>query len=392
MRNAVLSLGIGLALLASTSWPAHAQDTRSFSMGFTDYSHDLITEPGASDQTVLTVAQLGDLLVIHEEDSIPWPEALLNLPNSYHPEYLSFIQQRAVRRYAITPNHKVFLYLNVLNLARDGIAGYRGDTNGKPLPAPFDSLKTSFADPRVVTAFVNHASYMISVFRPSYFAYGIEANMLLSNIRAGRVKPEVWPEFVAGSYQIYLLLKLRYPALPIFFSIQIDEFNKDRAFQTEGLRHLMPVTDLIAVSSYAYGSGYRVYNLPADYFTAVRALDPSKKYAVAETGWPGEPVFYPDPLPAGQQPQYYFESNAFDQLLYVDRLLKEADANKAEFVNWFVVRDYDRAWDRQFKDLPIAWLIRLWRDIGLLDGNGFPRWSALTWVAYLWRPRTGGIE
>ena len=387
LSKIILWLGMGLALTASNASPAQAQAERSFSMGFTDYSHDLITEPGAWDQTARTVNQLGDLLVIHEEESVPWTEALANRPDLYHPEYLKFIQHRATRRYGMTPNHKVFLYLNVLNMARDGIAGYRGERDGMPLPAPFDSQKTSFSDSRVVNAFVNHASFMIWAFRPSYFAYGIEANMLLSNIRAGRVNPEVWQEFVVGSYQIYLLLKQKYPSLPIFISIQIDEFNQDRAFQTEGLKYLMPITDLIAVSSYAYGHGYRGYNLPADYFTAVRALDPSKKYAVAETGWPGEPVFYPDPLPAGQQPLYYLESNAFDQLLYVDRLLKEAVANDAEFVDWFVVRDYDRAWDRQFKDLPNAWLLRLWRDIGLLDGNGLRRWSFRTWAAYLSRPR-----
>ena len=68
--------------------------------------------------------------------------------------------------------------------------------------------------------------------------------MLLSNIRAGRVKLEAWQEFVVGSYQIYLLLKQRYPTLPIFISIQIDEFNQDRAFQTEGLKipHAWPRT------------------------------------------------------------------------------------------------------------------------------------------------------
>ena len=139
LSKIILWLGMGLALTASNASPVQAQATRSFSMGFTDYSHDLITEPGAWDQTARTVNQLGDLLVIHEEESVPWTEALANRPDLYHPEYLKFIQQRATRRYGMTPNHKVFLYLNVLNMARDGIAGYRGERDGMPLPAPFDS-------------------------------------------------------------------------------------------------------------------------------------------------------------------------------------------------------------------------------------------------------------
>ena len=139
LSKIILSLGMGLALTASNASPVQAQAKRSFSMGFTDYSHDLITEPGAWDQTARTVNQLGDLLVIHEEESVPWTEALANRPDLYHPEYLKFIQQRATRRYGMRPNHKVFLYLNVLNMARDGIAGYRGERDGMPLPAPFDS-------------------------------------------------------------------------------------------------------------------------------------------------------------------------------------------------------------------------------------------------------------
>ena len=81
LSKIVLSLGIALALTASNESPAQAQATRSFSMGFTDYSHDLITEPGAWDQTAQTVGQLGDLLVIHEEESVPWTEALANRPD-----------------------------------------------------------------------------------------------------------------------------------------------------------------------------------------------------------------------------------------------------------------------------------------------------------------------
>ena len=84
LSKIVLSLGMGLALTASNASPVQAQATRSFSMGFTDYSHDLITEPGAWDQTARTVNQLGDLLVIHEEESVPWTEALANRPDLYH--------------------------------------------------------------------------------------------------------------------------------------------------------------------------------------------------------------------------------------------------------------------------------------------------------------------
>src|SRR6267378_1315769 len=89
LSKIILSLGMGLALTASNASPAQAQATRSFSMGFTDYSHDLITEPGAWDQTARTVNQLGDLLVIHEEESVPWTGARETAPRSRTPSAIS---------------------------------------------------------------------------------------------------------------------------------------------------------------------------------------------------------------------------------------------------------------------------------------------------------------
>jgi hypothetical protein len=185
---------------------------------------------------------------------------------------------------------------------------------------------------------------------------------------------------------IYLSLKSQFPNLPIFASIQIDEYNKD-ARQAEGLQYLMASTDLIAISSYAFGHGYRPFSIPANYFTAVRALAPSKPFAIAETGWPAEPVRYPEPLPAGQTYAYDIYSNSMEQQIYLERILQEATTNNAKFINWFVVRDYDLAWEKEKQFSPLAYLIRFWRDIGLLNGKGQARMSFTTWTKRLALPR-----
>jgi len=228
---------------------------------------------------------------------------------------------------------------------------------------------------------------MITTFRPTYFAYAIEANMLLANVLEGRVPPQTWENFVVGASYIYLQLKQEFPTLPIFASFQIDEFNEDRVRQADGLKWLMPFTDYMAVSTYAYGYNYRPFNIPADYFTAIRALAPAKKFAIAETAWPAEPVFYPDPAIPGVIPFYNFHSSEWEQYLYMNRLLEEANANAAEFVNWFVCRDYDLRWEHQDKFLPSAILTRMWRDDGILNGAGQARLSGWAWFFTLVKPK-----
>jgi hypothetical protein len=53
-----------------------------------------------------------------------------------------------------------------------------------------------------------------------------------------------------------------------------------------------------------------------------------------------------------------------------------------EFVTWFVPRDYDRASEylKSIGGFP-AWL-HLWRDCGLIDGDGNARESLLVWDAW----------
>jgi hypothetical protein len=367
-----------------TGTVAQAQTSRPFSLGFTDYAYAFSQR--SADWIWDTIARDGDLVTLHEEDAVPWPEALAQRYDLYHPSYMTYLIGRANYRDGLPSTHKVFLYLSMVNQTRTGLAGYRRERYNMPLPPPFDALSSQFSDARVIQAFVNHANLLISMYRPSYFAYAIEANMLLGNVLNGKAPADAWNQFVVGAAYVYYLLKAAHPTLPVFCSFQVDYFYQDQARQASGLQPLMPVTDFMAVSAYPFGRGYTISNLPGDYLTAIRSLAPSKPFAIAETGWPAEPVFYPDPLAAGQAPAYYVDANPMDQTIYMSHLLSTAESTRARFVNWFSARDYDMAWTESIQYTPMARLARLWKDIGLYDGNGVTRPSLSIWNHYKSRP------
>ncbi len=116
-----------------------------------------------------------------------------------------------------------------------------------------------------------------------------------------------------------------------------------------------------------------------DLFDALARLDPSKRFAVAETAWPAEDVTAPYPafIPADEE----------RQRLYVERLLADAERLDAAFVCWFFTCDYDDLWQTTLKNLENAALIRLWKDTGLYAGDGRARPALASWRRVLQRPR-----
>jgi hypothetical protein len=225
----------------------------------------------------------------------------------------------------------------------------------------------------VVAAFAGHCERMIGLFAPDYFAYGIEVNLLR------QTAPEKWPSFVRLAAQVYPRLKAAHPTLPVLLTFQVEVLHGARDVQSAAIREVLPYTDLAAASSYPYTGESDPRALPADHFDALASLAPGKRFAVAETAWPAENVTAPYPafIPATEE----------TQRLYVERLLADAERLDAAFVCWFFTRDFDAWWDAELEDLPNASLIRLWRDTGLLRGDGSPRPGRDAWRSVLARPR-----
>jgi hypothetical protein len=116
-------------------------------------------------------------------------------------------------------------------------------------------------------------------------------------------------------------------------------------------------------------------SLPANYFQPISDLAPHKPVAIAQTGWPAENVTAPSPI--------FIPANDISQAMYLDRVLKEFRQNNALFVYWILVRNYDALWEKELSQSNNAFSQRQWKDIGLINGNGWPRfWGWWIWNAY----------
>lgn len=372
-HSLVLLPGLFFVLIAA------AQDTlppvRSFSMGFTPWPYDLTDE--AQQQTYDLLSQHSDLILHHMDTGIPWQEALDGTP--YPANVLTSIQQRIAQRRA---HQKVYLSITPNALAdRNRIADIWGAEEHLPLPPAW--AQRSFDDPLVMRAFLNHARFMIAQFQPDYFAYGIEVSCALRGL-----DDPAFQSLLAFAAQVYPVLKAEYPGLPIFLTIcSISLELDDLAVLEEANRQLIAYSDYVGLSLYPYlltpGLGLRgtaaPQRLPADLLTRWANLAPHKPFAITETGYIAEPL---------RIERFGIDITADEaaQAAYVARLLAELHTLEAEFVIWFVLRDYD-ALLRQLEALAIpteSFLI--WRDTGLFDGAGQPRPALRLWDAWLALP------
>jgi hypothetical protein len=359
----VLGLGCGATTTSDGDPPVDDGPTRTFAMGFTAAPHDFT--PPAFEDAWRVVAREGDLAVLHYDDGVPWDEALEGRPYPHEAE----LRDHAAR---VPRSHVLYVAVTPLSFLRNGLAPHRLEGGSLPPVAPWNTR--ALDDPAVVEAYGNHCLNMISRFSPRFFAYGVEVNMLA--IQA----PQMWPAFVSLSRQVYQRLKQAHPSLSVFLTVQADFIHGDPARQQAAFSQILPYTDVVAVSSYAFSGESDPTRLPADYFTSVAGLGGGKPFAMAETCWPAEDVTapYPKLIPGSDDAQR----------AYVERLLGDAERLNAVFVNYFFTRDYDDLWEnRNLESDPSASLLRLWKDCGLYTGDGQARPALTSWRTMLVRPR-----
>ena len=340
--------------------PAASGPPRPFAMGFTDFPYAF--SPQAVNEVAAIVRRDGDLAVLHFDDGVPWAEALAGTP------YPAALQADLERKAAALPaGHVRYVATTPIAFTRDRLAPRPGGAQDPP----FD--RKSFDDPDVIQAFLAHTEKLIALYRPDFFAYGIEVNILR------QFAPAEWDRFVAFAAAVYPRLKATHPALPVFLTFQADFLAQIGAPQEAAIREVLPYTDLLAASAYPYEAQADPRAVPADLFDRLARLDPAKRFAVAETGWAAENVTapYPKNIPADEE----------RQRLYVERLLSDALRLNAAFVSWFLTRDFDDLWETTLKDLPGASLARLWKDTGLYAGDGRARPALASWRQVLEGPR-----
>jgi hypothetical protein len=215
---------------------------------------------------------------------------------------------------------------------------------------------------------------MIRTFRPDYFAYGIEVNML-AEASAGRFR-----QFRVLAKQVYETLKRENSNLPIFFTFQIDVYHRHRARQRPVITELLPYSDLVAVSTYPYMEGYSPQDLPEGWFADVAELSPDKPFAIAETGFIAEESY------RNWQNGKIVEGSEAIQAAYVRQVLRCADRQQARFVVWFFPQDVDAFWGGLTNPV-MKWFVKIWRDSGLVDGKGREREGLKEWDRWLQKPR-----
>lgn len=357
-----LRLIVVLASLA-TAVPLRAAE-RPFRMAFTPFPPDTTEE--ALDWTYAGIAANADLIAHHFDNGVPWDDALHGRP------YPDLVAEEIASRLARTPDGMpVYLAVTPISNLRDGLALDWTDQGPQPLSEPWASR--SFAHPTVRRAFYRHCVRMIESFRPAYFAYAIEIDLL------SRYAPEDFQGFRKLLRVTYRKLKQRYPGLPIFFTFTLGQpgrWDDVRAV----VEPLLPYTDLIAVSTYPYlaaGLGGRPEAIPLDWFSQARELAPEKPFAVAETGFTAEPVDLPT---LG----VHLPGRKVWQKRYVKRLLGDMTGLDASFVVWFALTDYDRLWEKA-EAMGASELFKAWRDTGLYDERRHRRPALRVWKRYLRR-------
>jgi hypothetical protein len=190
----------------------------------------------------------------------------------------------------------------------------------------------------------------------------------------------MWKGFKGFLETVYTDLKTENPNLPLMFSIQLDEYYRDETVHREKLSEIMKYSDYVAVSTvpYAFSGYYNPSSIPQDFFSKVRKLAQDKPFAITQTGFPAENIDMSGVMIRGNEDY---------QRLYVDILMEQAEKELAKFVCWYISRDYDDLWDNEIQKNKGRDSLKIWKDTGLLDGDGGSRKALDVWTDWLGREK-----
>lgn len=323
-------------------------DTRPYYLGFTPWPYAATTN--AVNDTYDRIQNHGDMVAHHLMDGIPWDAA-------YNDSALpAGVETDINGRLGSTLDGKaIYLAVDAVNSARDGLAPDWTDAGSQPRTAPWDSR--GFADPEVIQAYSNFALDMIERFDPDYFNYASEVSELILN------DPDRFDDFVTFAEGVASNIRAEHPALPLMVSAALKAPGSvdANAIQAEFGR-LRPYIDLVGISVYPYaffghaGAGDPA-NLPDAWLSQIELLAGTLPVAITETGWIAEDL---DIASFGLS----VDSTPANQADYVETLLARAEALDAEFIVWFSIVDYDDLWENQLGMDDVA---RIWKDTGFLD-------------------------
>jgi hypothetical protein len=368
MKIVIATAALALLTLSSASADnrrGQERKGRPFLMGVTAMPYDVSAE--AIEATQNFIIENTDMVAIKFDEGIPWEEAFQNR-NAYTPGFEKSFTDKS----KFPKEKKVFLSVTPLNKDKNAMAGYRDDGENSPNPDPWG--RKDFDDAMVAKAYLNFCKEMIRRFRPDYFAYAMDVNTLAKT-------PAKWKKFIPFVRDIYIALKKDNPQLPLIltFSTEGVFWDQDQApAQRKAIQEVVPFTDLMAVTALPYVKEQNPAKIGKNYFQQMAALAPNKPFAIAETAFLAEDVNFIGIERVGK---------AAWQQDYLRFCFEEGVKLNAKFIVWMVPRDPDMLAEKV--PPPLNEFFKLFKDTGLLDGEGKPRKSFELWSQWLKYTRVG---
>lgn len=331
--------------------------------GITPFPYDDTLD--AVTRTKATIVPNSTLYPLHFDDGIPWKEALADAP---FPARIR--KEWEATAAGIPPDHVVYLGLAPLATDRKSLAPATGEEKRPPMPEELKSA--ALDDPLVRRAYLNYARRAVRTFHPRYLNLGIEAGELMSRDFAR------WPQFVRLYSDVHDALKREFPDMQIGISFGLGDLRAER--EAKAALPLIEKSDYVGLSFYpyaspfdemfgapAYGSGPDAWRKPLGWIRAYT----DKPIAICETGYSTKSVDIPQfGLNMPVKPEH--------QAQYVRELFEISRRDRYAFVVWFLAIDYEKLYA---KLPPGSDAMKLWLNIGMLDGEARPKPAWEIWKA-----------
>lgn len=362
-RTFSLLLLLCLALLALNSYGQDRENAAyAGDIGFTPWPYDLTEQ--AVNETYSFINENASMISHHFDGGVPWVEAL---EKEELPDHL---QSEWAKRRANTDAHlKIFLSLTPLNFDRDALAPYWGDSS-ENLPLPKNWASKALDDMDVIDAYAYYALKAVEYFKPDYLAIGIEANIMITK------NHKKWDAYLALNQAVYEIIKNKYPALPVFSTIQYEHYRgiedaakENHHLQNAAVKALMKHSDILGLSTYQYGF-LHPNKIDDAYFDA--ALKFNKPIAIAEAGAMSKTTMVMGmPLLSSKKNQLQFWEMIFDH----------AQKHRFKFViNWVPI-DFDPMLPKLPKNM--REIAKAWVHTGMLTHKKIEKPAFKLWKKHL---------
>ena|GEM_PF-4439508 len=358
----------------STLTPLPPLDTpRSFRLALTPFANGVTDQ--AKNAAWTFVKQHSDLVALHFDttNGLPWDILETgNLPADLPADFRKEFDEAAAQLNDGSP-HTVYVAINPLNSSRTGMQPQYG---GGAFPFGTTSSDQSFDNPRVQTALINYAKWIVDTFNPAFLAIGIEANIYdINEINNNITDGGGFQAFVRCYQAVYDAIKASHPTLPIFPTQQLEYMQGSLSTWNNEMALYGTKIDRIGLSMYPSSQNLLPSQLTQAYVTDLLPFNTNNlPIVVTETGYGSEPFsgsFIAPGSPELQRDYLKWLIAAADAL---------PDAVKPDFIVWFFPTDAPLAATPAFPDAAY------YLSMGLSDKNLNPRETQLVWDQQLTRP------